>query len=83
MSDNWASEAAKKLKQRDTSQVQRDSAMLERRKLIEEQGPALWLRVRDHVKNLCKELNTEYGEQVAVFRVGQTPRIRRPVSACG
>ena len=75
MSDSWANEAAKKLKLRTERMAHSQAAMLEKRKLIEEQGPALWRSVREKVKQMCTDLNRECGVQVVTFAVGQTSEI--------
>jgi hypothetical protein len=70
MEDNWAAKAASKLRQQDQQNAQNDAVTLEKRKLIEEQGPALWMAVREHVRKLCGELNTDYGQHVVIVQDG-------------
>ena len=69
MTDDWASEKAKELRQRVAASERRDALQLDHRRLIEEQGPALWQTLREKVKSLCADLNREYHKEVVVFMV--------------
>jgi hypothetical protein len=71
MSESWASEAARKLKQRDANQVPERAAMVEKKRLIDRWGPQQWFEVCEHVKTMCNELNVEYGEDVVVVQIAQ------------
>ena len=75
MPEGWSQEAARKLKQRTERITESQAVLLEKRKLIEEQGPALWRLVREKVKQMCADLNAEYGEQVVTFGIGQSSQI--------
>ena len=74
MSD-WSKKAAKKLRAQGERQAFENLTELHHQKLREEQGAALWREARDHVKTMCANLNLEYGEQVATFRVVQASEL--------
>ncbi|WP_058185993.1 hypothetical protein [Terracidiphilus gabretensis] len=60
MSAKWGAEAADKLRKRVKDKEMRDHVLLENRKLLQEQGPNLWVYVCESVKQKCLELNENY-----------------------
>jgi hypothetical protein len=70
MSEKWALEAAEKLRARTAKQQVTDKVLLEKRNLLQEQGPHLWILLCEAVKEKCLELNRHYGS--VVVRVKDT-----------
>ena len=64
MTINWAAEAAEKLRSRMADRRVSDKKLLEERKRLEEQGPALWIGVCEEIKRLVLELNENYGSVI-------------------
>ncbi len=67
----WAKRAAKRLYEREHKDELANAAMLEKRRLLQEQGLGLWTALRAKARDLCEELNMEVGRVVAV--VAHTP----------
>jgi hypothetical protein len=65
---DWSRNAADKLRRRLERIDNENAALTEKRKLLEEQGPALWQMVCEQVKKLCDDLNADYQEKVAVVQ---------------
>jgi hypothetical protein len=65
MSD-WSRGAANKLRERVQREDNESAILVEKRKLLDEQGPGLWQQICEDVKKLCKELNADYGQDIAV-----------------
>ena len=64
MSSNWAANAAARLRKSQETRQQQDAVMLERRILLNEQGPNLWSQVRECVNTKILDFNRNYGEMV-------------------
>ncbi len=64
MSSNWAADAAERLRKSQETKRQQDAVMLERRQLLKEQGPNLWIQVREFLKTKVLEFNKNYGQMV-------------------
>ena len=64
MSSNWAADWSRKLRNREQSSDQQNATLLERRRLLEEQGPQLWQELREAVKASAMALNDNYGDTV-------------------
>ncbi len=83
MSGTWGEDAAEKMRKREQHIEVQNKVLLEKRKLLEEQGPGLWQEVRNQVKKLCAELNSCYGKEIATIRVGQTRELHIELYASG
>jgi hypothetical protein len=60
MSSEWAETAAQHVRERQKAEEEVNAALIEKRKLIAEQGPALWRQVFCRVQELVSEFNAEY-----------------------
>jgi hypothetical protein len=70
MSESWAFEAAERLRKRVAKIEVKEKVLLEKRNLLEEQGPNLWMGLCEAVKQKCLDLNRDYGS--VVVRVKDT-----------
>jgi hypothetical protein len=70
MSERWAIKAADRLRRMVANKQVSDKVLLEKRNLLEEQGPALWIMLCGSVKDKCLELNRTYGS--VIVRVKDT-----------
>ena len=64
MSDNWAAEKARMLHKRTEDASQREAVLLENRRLIDEQAPALWEELRRQIESRCESLNREFRSRI-------------------
>lgn len=71
MSD-WADEKARSEKARLAAEQQKIAGWIENRKLIEEQGPALWKELRTRIEASVEDLNRSFGKGSFVI-VGDDP----------
>ena len=55
----------------------------EKRKLLEEQGPLLWDRLRAQMTKLCSALNAEYGKEVVTTQMESAGEMDARLSVAG
>jgi hypothetical protein len=72
---DWSRNAANKLRKRAERKDDENATLAEKRRLLEEQGPALWRQVREHVKRECDSLNADYEEDIAVVQEGPAHKL--------
>lgn len=64
MTSSWAEDAAKRLRKSQETKRQQDAVMLEKRQLLQEQGPNLWAQVKEFVNTKILEFNKNYDQVV-------------------
>lgn len=64
MSANWGAETAEKLRNRLQARQLNQKVLLEKRQLLEESGPHLWIELCECVKKKCLELNSNYRSDI-------------------
>jgi hypothetical protein len=70
MATGWGVDAAAKLRARLENKELKNNVLLEKRNLLKEQGPGLWIELCEFAKAKCLELNANY--RSVVIRVKDT-----------
>lgn len=76
MSNNWALQAAENLKQRMEAKNRAEAKVVHEQNLRDTDGPLLWGDVRRIAKELCTDLNREYGKTIANFEIVAATEMR-------
>lgn len=64
MSASWGADRAAQLRKRLADKKADQKVVLENRRLLEEQGPALWMMLTEIVKDMVKDVNANYGSVI-------------------
>jgi hypothetical protein len=75
MSESWASEAARQLRERVERKNQQEALIRHEKEVREKEAPLLWGEIRRLVKENCANLNREMRSDIADFQITQSSKM--------